>query len=58
MHPLYPQSRRIYLLYKKAQAQLDEISPVISNYAIKYEKILLKAKYRKDLEKKYGEYDR
>ena len=43
-------------VYKKAQAQLDEISPVISNYAIKYEKILLKAKYRKDLEKIYGKY--
>ena len=43
-------------VYKKAQDKLDEFSPVLSNYSNKYEKILLKAKYRKDLEKIYGKY--
>ncbi len=43
-------------VYKNAQERLDEISPLIANYTTKYEKILLKAKYRKDLEKLYGPY--
>ena len=43
-------------VYKKAQDKLDELSPVIANYSNKYEKILLKAKYRKDLENIYGKY--
>ena len=42
--------------YKNAQERLDEISPLIANYSTKYEKILVKAKYRKDLEKVYGPY--
>ena len=43
-------------VYKNAQEKLDELSPLISNYANKYEKILVKAKYRKDLENLYGKY--
>ena len=43
-------------VYKKAQDKLDEIYPVVSNYATKFEKILLKAKYRKDAEKEFGTY--
>ncbi len=43
-------------VYKKAQDKLDELSPVIANYSNKYEKILLKAKYRKQLEEIYGKY--
>ena len=43
-------------VYKNAQEKLDEISPLIANYSTKYEKILLKAKYRKELEKLYGPY--
>ena len=43
-------------VYKDAQDKLDEISPLISNYSSKYEKILLKAPYRKELEKLYGPY--
>ena len=43
-------------VYRNAQQKLDELSPVFSNYSNKYEKILLKAKYRKDLEKIYGKY--
>ena len=43
-------------VYKDAQDKLDEISPLISNYSSKYEKILLKAPYRKELEKVYGPY--
>ena len=42
--------------YKKAQDKLDEISPLISNYATEFEKVLLNAPYRKELEKAYGEY--
>lgn len=42
--------------YKKAQEKLDEISPLISNYTSKYEKILVNAKYRKDLEKDLSKY--
>ena len=43
-------------VYKKAQDKLDEIYPVVSNYATRFEKILLKAKYRKDAEKEFGPY--
>ena len=43
-------------VYKKAQDKLDEIYPVVSNYATKFEKILLKAKYRKDAEAAFGPY--
>ncbi|MCQ2814944.1 MAG: M3 family oligoendopeptidase [Bacilli bacterium] len=42
--------------YKNAQAKIDELSPIISNYANQFQKILTKAKYRKDLEKQYGKY--
>ena len=44
------------LVYKKAQRNLDEISPIITNYATKFQKILVKAKYRKDIENAYGKY--
>ena len=43
-------------VYRSAQQKLDELSPVFANYSNKFEKILLKAKYRKDLEKLYGKY--
>ena len=43
-------------IYRNAQEKLDELSPLFSNYATKYQNILLKAKYRKDLEKIYGKY--
>ncbi len=43
-------------VYKRAQDRCDELSPIISNYSNKFAKILTKAKYRKDLEKKYGKY--
>ena len=42
--------------YKKAQDQIDEISPVISAYINNWNKVLVKAKYRKDLEKTLGKY--
>ena len=42
--------------YKKAQDRCDELMPIVSNYSNKFEKVLLKAKYRKDLEKIYGKY--
>lgn len=43
-------------VYKKAQSKVDEISPLISNYSTKFEEILVKSRYRKDLEKAYGKY--
>ena len=43
-------------VYKNAQDKVDELSPVFSKYSNEFEKILLKAKYRKDLEKIYGKY--
>ena len=43
-------------VYKNAQDKMDELSPIISNYSSKYEKILVKAPYRKELEKVYGPY--
>ena len=43
-------------VYRNAQERLDELSPLFSNYSSRYEKILLKAKYRKDLENIYGKY--
>ena len=42
--------------YKRAQDRCDEISPIIANYQNKFSKILAKARYRKDLEKKFGKY--
>ena len=44
------------LAYKKAQERLDELLPIVSNYATQFTKILAKAKYRKDLEEQYGKY--
>ena len=43
-------------VYKRAQDRVDELSPIIANYSNKFAKILTKAKYRKDLEKKFGKY--
>ena len=43
-------------IYKNAQDKVDELSPVFSKYSNEFEKILLKAKYRKELEKIYGKY--
>ena len=43
-------------VYKNAQERLDELSPVFANYSNRFEKILLKAKYRKQLEEIYGKY--
>lgn len=43
-------------VYKKAQDRCDEISPIISSYTQEFNKILAKAKYRKDLEKTFGKY--
>ena len=43
-------------IYARAQARLDEIGPVISNYSTKFQQILVKAKYRKALEEEYGKY--
>ena len=44
------------IAYKKAQQRCDELSPIISNYSNQFQKILTKARYRKDLEKIYGKY--
>ena len=43
-------------VYKRAQDRLDEISPLFGAYSSKFEKILVKAKYRKDIEKYFGKY--
>jgi len=43
-------------VYKRAQDRLDEISPILSAYSSKFEKILLKAKYRKAAEEDLGKY--
>ena len=43
-------------VYKKAQDRCDELSPIVSAYGNKFAKILSKAPYRKDLEKKFGKY--
>ena len=42
--------------YRKAIQTVDEIGPVISNYATEYTKVLVNAPYKADLEKKYGKY--
>lgn len=43
-------------VYKRMKDRCDEISPYISNYANEFSKILAKARYRKDLEKRFGKY--
>ena len=42
--------------YVKAIGVVDELGPVISNYATEYTKVLVNAPYRKELEKQYGSY--
>lgn len=42
--------------YKKAQERMDELSPIISKYRNEYTKILVRAPYRKALEKRFGKY--
>ena len=42
--------------YKKAMEKMDELSPIVSNYANEFTKILVKARYRKDLELEYGKF--
>ena len=42
--------------YKRAQDQVDELVPLINKYATDYQKILAKARYRKELEKKLGKF--
>ena len=42
--------------YKKAQDKVDELSPLLSKYGSDIKKILTKAPYRKDLEKKMGKF--
>jgi len=42
--------------YRRAQGKLDELRPIVIKYTNEYRKILVKAKYRKDLEKQYGKY--
>ena len=42
--------------YVKAIGVVDELGPVISNYATEYTKVLVNATYRKELEKQYGSY--
>lgn len=41
---------------KAAQDKCDEISPLISNVATQFEKLLVNSPFRKELEKKYGAY--
>ena len=43
-------------IYARAQEKLDEITPLISSYYDEWNKTLAKARYRKDLEKKFGKY--
>ena len=43
-------------VYKKAQDRVDELSPIVSNYGNMFSKILAKASYRPELEKKLGSY--
>ena len=42
--------------YKKAQDTVDELSPIFSKYSTEFQKILVNASYRPELEKKYGTY--
>ena len=65
MDELETQGSIIYVRYtldstnprnKKAMAVLDEFGPLLSKYQVEYGKVLAKARYRKDLEAKYGKY--
>ncbi len=42
--------------YKRANDQVDELVPLINKYATDFQKILAKARYKKDLEKKLGKF--
>ena len=41
---------------KKIQDKCDEISPIISSYAVQFEKLFLASPFRPELEKKFGSY--
>ena len=65
MEELYTQLSFIYVKYsletqnkkyKDAQNRVDELIPLISKYDNEFKKILVKARYRKDLEAQYGKY--
>ena len=43
-------------VYRNAQNKVDELLPVLQNYVNKYQRLLVKARYRKDLEQLYGKY--
>ena len=45
-----------HIKYRSGQEAIDELSPIVSKYSNEFNKILAKAKYRKDLEKQYGKY--
>ena len=65
MDELATESSVIYVLYslesnnkayKNAQDKMDELYPLINNYSTQFQKILVNARYRKDLEKKLGKF--
>ncbi len=43
-------------VYKNAQDRVDELTPLLSKYSNEFNKVLAKARYRKDLEKILGKY--
>ena len=51
-YSLNTEDKKIAMLQQK----MDEVYPIVNNYSLQFSKILLKAKYRKDLEKEYGSY--
>ena len=42
--------------YKRAMQVVDELTPLIAKYEVEYHKAIVKARYKKDLENKYGKY--
>ena len=42
--------------YKRANDAVDELMPVVQKYDTDYKKILAKARYRKELEEKFGKF--
>ena len=43
-------------VYKNAQNKVDELLPVFSNYSTKYQRIIVRSRFRKEFEELYGKY--
>ena len=42
--------------YKNAQNKVDELLPILQNYSTKYQRLIVKSRFKKEFEQVYGKY--